>query len=51
LRDVLQTPVSELSKMGASGRDAVLQKHNATTEAKKLADLLKLSCENRQRII
>ena len=48
LRTLLQTPVAELSKMGTAGREAVLRKHDALTEAKKLAELLKSYCDNHQ---
>ncbi len=41
LREVLKTPVADLTKMGLAGRQAVLQKHDAFAEAKKLAELLK----------
>jgi glycosyltransferase involved in cell wall biosynthesis len=49
LQNVLETPVSELSKMGAAGRVAVLQKHDAIVEARKLSDLLKRYCDKHER--
>lgn len=50
LQNVLETPVITLSKMGATGRAAVLQKHDATAEARKLANLLKRYGDSGQRL-
>lgn len=46
LAKMLTTPTDELTKMGANGRRAVLQKHDSLTEATKLAALLKTHCDN-----
>lgn len=40
MRAALQTPPERLAAMGAAGRKRVLQQHNASTEAQKLAALL-----------
>lgn len=41
LREMLDTPVAILSKMGRAGRKRVLQQHDAAREALKVARLLK----------
>jgi glycosyltransferase involved in cell wall biosynthesis len=48
LRKMLETPAAELSRMGAVGREAVLQKHDSLVEATKLAELLRSHCDPRQ---
>ncbi len=49
LREVLKTPVAHLTEMGLAGRQAVLQKHDAFAEAKKLAELLRTYVNEGQR--
>lgn len=48
LREVLQTPVNALSRMGAAGREAVLAKHDSAAEAARLAGLLQHYCRTGQ---
>jgi glycosyltransferase involved in cell wall biosynthesis len=40
MREVLRTPVYQLSRMGAAGREAVLERHNAQIEARKLVGFI-----------
>ena len=44
----LNTPVIELYAMGCRGREKVLREHNARIEARKLADLFRLSSQVKQ---
>jgi colanic acid/amylovoran biosynthesis glycosyltransferase len=43
MREMLRTPVDQLSQMGLRGRNLVAQNHNALHEATKLAELLRRS--------
>lgn len=38
---MLRTPVAELTRMGKNGRQAVLEKHQASNEAKRLVELFR----------
>jgi len=51
LRAVLRAPVAELSKMGMAGRQAVLQKHDASVEARKLADLFNAHVKDNEKVV
>ncbi len=44
--ELINTPVSDLSRMGLAGRQAVLAKHDAFEESKKLAELFRRYADN-----
>jgi len=46
IREVINKPVSELSIMGLAGRQAVMEKHDALVESRKLAELFRRYADN-----
>jgi len=46
LEDFLSTPLDELEKMGEAARRRVLERHSIDSEAEKLAELFRESCDN-----